>query len=72
MNVLLSTGPSSRNWRDVWINPPSHFCFMNGPEGGFTAQEESSAFEHGFEPVSLGHMILRSETAPIAVLAQLL
>ena len=37
-----------------------------GPEGGFTREEEAAARDHGFEPRSLGPLILRVETAALA------
>ena len=37
-----------------------------GPEGGLTGQETDAAYASGFEPVSLGPRILRTETAAIA------
>ncbi|MHC4662404.1 MAG: RsmE family RNA methyltransferase [Planctomycetota bacterium] len=40
-----------------------------GPEGGFTAKEKEEAEGAGFTPVSLGHGILRIETAAIAAVA---
>ncbi len=40
-----------------------------GPEGGFTESEVRSAEAAGFLPTHMGPRILRSETAPIAVLA---
>jgi len=40
-----------------------------GPEGGWTRQEEEQAVASGFEAVSLGGRILRSETAAFAVSA---
>jgi 16S rRNA (uracil1498-N3)-methyltransferase len=42
-----------------------------GPEGGFSASEATAAQERGFQAVSLGRNILRTETAAIAVLAML-
>jgi 16S rRNA (uracil1498-N3)-methyltransferase len=72
VNVLLSTALSARNWRDLWSSPPSYLTFVNGPEGGFSLEEEQFAFDRGFVPISLGSRVLRSETASIAVLAQLL
>ncbi len=38
-----------------------------GPEGGFSEEEVKIAIEEGFEPVTLGPRILRSETASITV-----
>jgi len=42
-----------------------------GPEGGFSAAERDSALAHGFMAVSLGPRVLRTETAALAVLAQM-
>ena len=42
-----------------------------GPEGGFSDQEYDLALEHGYQPVSLGPRVLRTETAPVAALALL-
>ncbi len=46
-------------------------CTLSGPEGGFTADEESAARAAGFAPTALGPRVLRAETAPLAVLAWL-
>jgi 16S rRNA (uracil1498-N3)-methyltransferase len=40
-----------------------------GPEGGWTAEEESLFLAEGWKPVSLGPRILRAETAGIAAMA---
>ena len=45
--------------------------FLSGPEGGLSSTEEALAVAHGFAPVTLGPRVLRSETAPLAVLAVL-
>jgi 16S rRNA (uracil1498-N3)-methyltransferase len=42
-----------------------------GPEGGWTDKELESATQSGFNQVSLGNLILRTETAVIAALANL-
>lgn len=42
---------------------------LSGPEGGFTDDERQAAFRHRFQPVSLGPLILRAETAPLAALS---
>ena len=44
---------------------------LSGPEGGLTADEEAAAFARGFAPISLGSLILRADTAPLAWLAQM-
>jgi 16S rRNA (uracil1498-N3)-methyltransferase len=40
-----------------------------GPEGGWTAEEESLFALEGWQPVSLGPRILRAETAGITAMA---
>ena len=42
-----------------------------GAEGGFSQAEDEAARSSGFEAVSLGPRILRTETAPVAALAAL-
>lgn len=49
----------------------STFCFLSGPEGGFTPQEEALALQLGWQAVNLGPRTLRAETAPLAALAAL-
>jgi 16S rRNA (uracil1498-N3)-methyltransferase len=44
---------------------------LSGPEGGLTDAEEAAARARGFVPVSLGTRVLRADTAPLALLAQL-
>ena len=43
--------------------------FMVGPEGGWTEKEEQQAFDAGFQSVTLGKRVLRTETASLAVIA---
>ncbi|WP_225782124.1 16S rRNA (uracil(1498)-N(3))-methyltransferase [Xenophilus sp. Marseille-Q4582] len=45
---------------------------LGGPEGGLNVQEEAAARARGFQPVSLGPRVLRSETAQLTALAGLL
>ena len=40
-----------------------HLCF--GPEGGFTDDEYNAIIEIKGVPVSMGHFVLKSETASI-------
>ena len=43
--------------------------FMVGPEGGWTEKEEQQAFDAGFQSVTLGKRVLRTETASLAAIA---
>jgi 16S rRNA (uracil1498-N3)-methyltransferase len=49
----------------------SNVVIAIGPEGGWTDKEFESATQSGFNQVSLGNLILRTETAVTAALANL-
>ena len=49
--------------------PHTKICILIGPEGGFSDTEYEDAEVSGFEAVSLGPRILRTETAAAAALA---
>lgn len=49
--------------------PQDRVALLVGPEGGWTDRERESIALSGWKPVSLGHEILRAETAAIAGLA---
>lgn len=52
------------------IQPASDgLILMIGPEGGWTAAEENQAFAAGFQAVTLGPRVLRTETAALAAIA---
>ncbi len=51
---------------------PSNLLLAIGPEGGWTDDEVSLLEEYGFKRYSLGSRILRTDTAAIALLAQLM
>ena len=48
--------------------PPSVIILL-GPEGGWTDREKQDIVRHGYTAVSLGHNILRAETAAISCVA---
>ena len=54
------------------IRPGQSVAVMIGPEGGFDDAEVQLAREHGFEPVTLGKRILRTETAGMTMLSILM
>ncbi len=51
--------------------PSTDVVLLIGSEGGLAPAECQAAVASGFEPVSLGPRILRTETAPVAALAVL-
>lgn len=53
------------------IKPGSSVAIFIGPEGGFTEEEISKAEAAGVCPITLGHRILRTETAGFTVLSWL-
>lgn len=69
--LLLSLGPTTKPLRQE-VQANTTCCFLSGPEGGFSAAEESAALAAGFAPVTLGPRVLRAETAALFALASLL
>lgn len=53
------------------INREESVAVLIGPEGGFEESEIEAAKEAGFSVITLGHRILRTETAPLMVLSWL-
>lgn len=53
-------------------NHPSSIGIFIGPEGGFTEKEITFAIEQGIFPITLGKRILRSETAGLVTLANIM
>ena len=51
----------------IGVCRPKNILVFIGPEGDFTPQEVEAAKKAGFVPVSLGELVLRVETAAVAV-----
>ncbi len=78
---VLSLAPGARSLQDMMQvlktsknegqSKMSEIILLSGPEGGLSPSEEAQAIAAGFLPVSLGHRVLRAETAPVAVLSAL-
>jgi len=51
--------------------PHKTYTLLSGPEGGLSLAEEAAALAAGFQAMTLGPRVLRSETAPLAALAYL-
>lgn len=50
-------------------NNDIRFIVALGAESGFSEKEEQTFMKHGFQSISLGHRILRTETATIVALS---
>lgn len=61
---------ANKRLRDIDIKL-GEVVLLIGPEGGFSEAELLLAEESGFLPLSLGPRVLRTETAPMAVIAGL-
>ena len=44
-------------------------AILIGPEGGFSSKEVENAKKYGFQSVSLGPRLLRTDTAPLAAIS---
>ena len=75
LNLLLYEGEKKTGIKEVLKaaqeakSEIKTIILLIGPEGGFSHEEVEMAVEAGFTPVSLGDLILRTETAPIAALS---
>jgi 16S rRNA (uracil1498-N3)-methyltransferase len=74
--LIAAISPSARtlkeiltDWQDDHGIRPGAATLLVGPEGDFTPAEVSLALGAGFSPLSLGPIILRSETAAIYTLS---
>ena len=68
---LLSLRPGAQPLPALHQPGATALTTLSGPEGGFSADEESAALAAGFTSACLGPRVLRADTAPLAVLAWL-
>lgn len=68
-DVDLILRPGSATAMTALAAPLTKVCLLIGPEGGFSESEYEDAAVSGFEAVSLGPRVLRTETAAIAAIA---
>jgi 16S rRNA (uracil1498-N3)-methyltransferase len=67
--IIPALSEHSRRLHELPLAQTKSVFILIGPEGDFTPEEEALAQQHGFQPVTLGPLILRAETAAIASLA---
>lgn len=77
LRLIAAIDDRSRSLKDILADQedgaplPESASIMIGPEGDFTPAELDAAFNAGFRPMSLGPIVLRSETAAIYSLSVL-
>jgi 16S rRNA (uracil1498-N3)-methyltransferase len=76
LQLIGSLQPGARHLKQVLADhsnehqrPPSSVLMLVGPEGDFTPAELALARRHGCQPITLGPIILRVETAAIYCLS---
>ena len=69
--IIFSEEKKERNLKQVLrdIKDTNQITLLIGPEGGFSKEEVTTAIEKSFIEASLGPRILRTETAPVAVIS---
>lgn len=68
-NTLSLTLDPKANKKLTEIEPKQNVRLLIGPEGGLSAEEIDNAAKAGFQGVTLGPRILRTETAALAALS---
>ena len=78
LKLIASLQPGARPLRSVLASyrafhgrAPANVLWLVGPEGDFTPAEMSRSSAAGFEPISLGPLVLRCETAAVYALSVL-
>jgi 16S rRNA (uracil1498-N3)-methyltransferase len=69
LKLVFSTGDHPSLANTIAPLPAQDVILLIGPEGGFTPEEIGLAMKAGFQAVSLGKRILRTETAGIAAIS---
>lgn len=78
LKLIASLQPGAKSlktvlaaFRDANSRPPKKVLWLIGPEGDFTPAEMSLSQSAGFEPITLGPLVLRCETAATYALSVL-
>lgn len=78
LKLIASLQPGAKSLRDVLQTyrtahqrAPRKVLWLIGPEGDFTPAEMSHSKSTGFEPITLGPLVLRCETAAVYALSVL-
>jgi 16S rRNA (uracil1498-N3)-methyltransferase len=78
LRLIGSLQPDAQHFKKIlndysseYRHPPTNVLMLIGPEGDFTPAELALAKSHGCQPITLGPIILRVETAAIYCLSVL-
>jgi len=71
LKLLLSPDATKSMYSVLMESAPQDIVLMIGPEGGHSPEEETQAEAAGYQIVSLGERILRTETAGIVAIASI-
>jgi len=71
LRLVAAEPPWSGSLRAALLSQPksSSVVIAIGPEGGFSQEEIEWFGKHGFKTVSMGPRVLRTQTAPLALMA---
>lgn len=71
VKLLCTVRENTKNIKNLLSNSieGAKMIIVVGPEGGFTELEEEQLIKGGFETVSLGKSVLRTETAPLFIMS---
>ncbi len=68
LKLLLSPDAKQSMYSVLIENDPQDIVLMIGPEGGHSSEEEAQAQAAGYQLVSLGERVLRTETAGVVAI----
>jgi 16S rRNA (uracil1498-N3)-methyltransferase len=71
LKLIFCTGDHPSLTKTIAPLPAQNVILLIGPEGGFTPEEIGLAMKAGFQAVSLGKRVLRTETAGIAAISSI-
>ena len=71
VKIIRSVSEKEKNLKKLLSNIPNSatMLFVIGPEGGLSDQEEQTLMDSGFQRVSLGDTVLRTETAGLFIMS---
>lgn len=71
VKLLCTVRENTKNLKKLLSNirEGAKIIVVIGPEGGFTTEEEETLIQGGFETVSLGNSVLRTETASLFIMS---